>query len=77
MLAELASGEHCHLHVKHAIHSCLLLLWCCAGVLIWELVTGLDITDYQPLAMSRQLGLTVGPHFANLPTCKLVSGSGA
>lgn len=25
------------------------------GVLIWELVSGEDITDFQPLAMSRQV----------------------
>lgn len=26
------------------------------GILIWELVTGSDITEYQPLAQSRQPG---------------------
>jgi hypothetical protein len=29
------------------------------GVLVWELATGHDITEYQPLAVSRQLGLQV------------------
>jgi serine/threonine protein kinase len=26
------------------------------GILIWELITGEDITEYQPLSISRQVG---------------------
>ena len=30
------------------------------GILIWELVTGYDIVEYQPLAISRQMGTSNG-----------------
>lgn len=37
------------------------------GVLIWEITTGADITEYQPLAMSRQMGLN-GKKTVTMPT---------
>lgn len=30
------------------------------GVLVWELATGADITEFTPLSLSRQHGITVG-----------------
>lgn len=40
------------------------------GILIWELITGEDITEYQPLSISRQVsGLGTNlMHHTNIPT---------
>lgn len=36
------------------------------GILVWEIVTGEDLTQFQPLAISRQLPTQVGPSAAVL-----------
>jgi len=37
------------------------------GILIWEIVTGCDITEYQPLAVSRQAGKSPKGKLIRLP----------
>jgi serine/threonine protein kinase len=37
------------------------------GILIWELISGKDITEYQPLAISRQSGQSPRGKLMKLP----------
>lgn len=44
------------------------------GILIWEIVTGCDITEYQPLAVSRQAGKSPKGKLIKLPeSCPAVA----
>lgn len=37
------------------------------GILIWELISGEDITEYQPLSISRQVGPSPNAKAMTLP----------